>query len=493
MAVYLIESKADQQKLIDYVGEDTAKLFFSLKDRLKSPENDIYYWLKREPSELADKLSQLQNTQTRKEKNKEAQEGAKIVYSDDIWTVYHITTYPASVKYGKNTQWCISGSKRWSNGERGEEYFNDYTSKGIEFYFYIKSNDEKYALAKSSNSRYQLFNATDDDITRDDNSFLPNVDGLPRFNYNDIISTDGTLYYEGGELPRNAMTSVKRVVVQDGVSTLPQGIFYSSAITNIEIPESVSSIGEEALSACDALEEVYIPNSVEYIGNRCFEDTHSLKRIHISENPELNIISTACFADSGIKSITIPPNIQRIRQFAFHGSDLKEVIFSEGLSVIGKQAFISTPIQTLQFPSTLHLMMDSAFRNCMDLTSVDLSRATELTRLESRVFAECSNLRKVSFPESIWEIEGYAFAGCSKLESIRLSKTSVIGDFAFFNCTSLREVYLIDTVLTELGGYAFSNCSPDLTIYVSGSNSEFVENSIKSEYNDSIKVVLLDK
>jgi len=58
------ESKQDEQNLIDYVGENLAKLFFSNKNRLKSPENDIYYWLKREPEELEDRLNSLGKSNT---------------------------------------------------------------------------------------------------------------------------------------------------------------------------------------------------------------------------------------------------------------------------------------------------------------------------------------------------------------------------------------------------------------------------------------------
>ena len=43
----LKESKEDQQKLIDFVGEDYADLFLKLKPRMKSPENDIYFWIKK--------------------------------------------------------------------------------------------------------------------------------------------------------------------------------------------------------------------------------------------------------------------------------------------------------------------------------------------------------------------------------------------------------------------------------------------------------------
>ena len=53
----LLEAKADQQKLIDWVGQELADEFFAKRKLLKSPENDIYYWLKKEPQELADFLS----------------------------------------------------------------------------------------------------------------------------------------------------------------------------------------------------------------------------------------------------------------------------------------------------------------------------------------------------------------------------------------------------------------------------------------------------
>ena len=69
MAIYVVEAKLDQQKLIDYVGEDTAKLFFSMKSRLKSPENDIYYWLKRPPEELKDRLSREETYEEEKQKS----------------------------------------------------------------------------------------------------------------------------------------------------------------------------------------------------------------------------------------------------------------------------------------------------------------------------------------------------------------------------------------------------------------------------------------
>ena len=39
-----------------------AKRFLSIKNRLKSPENDIYYWLKKTPIELEDRVNEIENT-----------------------------------------------------------------------------------------------------------------------------------------------------------------------------------------------------------------------------------------------------------------------------------------------------------------------------------------------------------------------------------------------------------------------------------------------
>lgn len=179
MRIRLLESKADEQKLRDFAGDELADLFFKQKQRLKSPENDIYYWLKKSPEELENRLKDLSSTQTRKQKSDTAREGAELVAENEYYKVYHITTYEASVKYGKNTQWCISGSKRWSNGERGEEYFDDYTSKGVQFYFFIPktSKDGKYAIAFTpKNKMYQIFNETDDEVNDIPNA--PTVEGV---------------------------------------------------------------------------------------------------------------------------------------------------------------------------------------------------------------------------------------------------------------------------------------------------------------------------
>ena len=58
----LEEAKEDQQRLIHFAGNSLAKRFFDLKNKngLKSPENDIYYWLKKTPLELETRVTEIE-------------------------------------------------------------------------------------------------------------------------------------------------------------------------------------------------------------------------------------------------------------------------------------------------------------------------------------------------------------------------------------------------------------------------------------------------
>ncbi len=371
LAVYLIESKVDQQKLIDYVGEDTAKLFFSMKDRLKSPENDIYYWLKREPSELEDRLSELQVTKTRSQKEDEASKGAELIYNQNGWKVYHITTYEASVKYGKNTQWCISGSKRWSNGEYGEKYFNDYTSKGVEFYFYIKNNDEKYALACiPQNGYYQVFNQVDDDVSGKDLSFLPNVKRLPKFNYDDLLSEDGTYIYDGGTVPDKLRDKIKRVEVSDNVTEIGYNTFYyCTSLTSINIPDSVTEIGDYAFSCCTSLASINMSNGITEIGDRAFNSCHLLTSINIPSSVT-GIGDYAFSYCTSLTSISIPDNVTEIGIFAFVGcTSLTSITIPNSVTEIGDGTFAKCEsLKSIYVPDSVTYMGSLVFYKSTSLT-----------------------------------------------------------------------------------------------------------------------------
>lgn len=122
----------------------------------------MYYWMKNKTPK--DFLEWLQNEiNKRKEKERisfKEKEGAILVYKDTNWKVYWILNREASIRYGKGTKWCISGSKFWG----ASDYFN-YYDRNNTIYFFIRKDDEKWALLvdKESND-YQIFNSSDNKV-----------------------------------------------------------------------------------------------------------------------------------------------------------------------------------------------------------------------------------------------------------------------------------------------------------------------------------------
>lgn len=92
-----------------------------------------------------------------------------------------------------------------------------------------------------------------------------------------IYSEDGThlLCYYGDN---------KNVSIKSGTVFIDDYAFCGANVRQVEIPETVKTIGNQAFCACDELVELEIPNSVEEIGDGTFSLCENLKKLIIPEN-----------------------------------------------------------------------------------------------------------------------------------------------------------------------------------------------------------------
>ena len=126
-----------------------------------------------------------------------------------------------------------------------------------------------------------------------------------------------------------------RCLIIDGVLNS----FAPAGLTSYTIPNSVTSIGEEAFWGCYALTSITIPNSVTSIGYSAFEYCSSLTSVTIP-NSVTEIGNSAFYNCSALTSVTIPNSVTSIGDSAFSGCHaLTSITIPNSVTEIGYGAF----------------------------------------------------------------------------------------------------------------------------------------------------------
>ena len=176
----------------------------------------------------------------------------------------------------------------------------------------------------------------------------------------------GTISIEGsGELTEGMVDSVieeyKSEIVRAEIGTLCTSIgndaFRGASITSIDLPDSVTSIGDGAFDGCIGLTEVTIGSGLTSIGNHAFGSCE------------------------GLTSITIPGNVTSIGVSAFyHCYGLTEVTIGNGVTSIGNDAFyVCSGLTSITIPNSVTTIGNGAFEACSVLTSVTVNATTPPT------------------------------------------------------------------------------------------------------------------
>lgn len=213
-----------------------------------------------------------------------------------------------------------------------------------------------------------------------------------------------------------------------GIRKIAPFAFRGAKLQTINLPDTVTSIGNQAFLDCTALKNIYIPGSLTRIdslafgqckglktvsfpaglteiGDRIFDGCDNLKEVLIAEdNPAFEVRGNAVINKEtkemicvfGLKNgaCVIPEGVQRIKEFAFSGMKITSVILPEGLRTI--------PI--------------CAFNYCTNLKEAVIP--TGVTSIARGAFTGCKNLTKVVIPATVIDIDSTAFDGCSKLTCV---------------------------------------------------------------------------
>lgn len=167
--------------------------------------------------------------------------------------------------------------------------------------------------------------------------------------------------------------SVSDVVIPSEIEGLPVtaisvGAFYLSAITSIEIPNTVTSIGEMAFLGCTSLKSVKLSTGVAKIDKNAFGSCSALQEIQVAkDNPNFSSLNGVLYSKKQ-DTLVIYPAAKTDAAY----------IIPSGVTSVAMYAFSENPyLETLTIPNSLIKVGDSAFYNCKNLRAVSYNGTEE--------------------------------------------------------------------------------------------------------------------
>lgn len=325
--------------------------------------------------------------------------------------------------------------------------------------------------------------------------------------------------------------NIVSISLPDGLKNISKQAFLNltnSALTELTIPASVTSIGNQAIGITYLESLICNPTTAPTLGvNSLYAHAENFSIIypcgsgesyvnnwtsfysyltpaepcsepkpafnpsgdcgtnaHYSFNGSTGVltISGTGETDNTYSSSTIP--------WYSYSALVTSVVVEEGITTIGQYFFSGlTNLSSVSLPSTLTAINKNAFSSCSTLTSITIP--TGVTTLGSSAFASCSQLASVSLPSTLTTIDTYAFQNAG-LTSITFpasasnltignnafqgaslatvifaegSKVTSIGNNAFRDITGLTEI-TIPASVSSIGNWAFRSCSDLATVHV---------------------------
>ncbi len=332
---------------------------------------------------------------------------------------------------------------------------------------------------------------------------------------NTLITIGEEMFYQ---------SKLKTVVIPANATTIGNSAFEQCAsLISIDIPANVETIGTAvfwgcsslttvtfekgsqlktigggssyygAFSYCTALTSIEIPASVETIGASAFKGCSKLATVTFEKESQLKTIGGGysepnyygVFSDcTALTSIEIPASVETIEAAAFKGcSSLATVTFENGsqLKTIGGGSYSSgafsdcTALTSIEIPASVETIEAAAFKGCSSLATVTFENGSQLKTIGGGsysygAFSDCTALTSIEIPASVETIEAAAFKDCSSLTSIEIpASVETIKASAFKGCSSLATVTFENgsQLKTIGGGYPSSGTFADCTALTS--------------------------
>lgn len=269
------------------------------------------------------------------------------------------------------------------------------------------------------------------------------------------------------------------------ITTIGDYAFQSKGIEEIVIPDSVTSIGNQAFYSGTNKSKIQLGNNVQSIGNYAFAYVGSSPTSSVVENvvipDSVTSIGQGAFTNVAIKNLTIGDGIETIDNRTFQNCNIETLTLGSNIKTIGADAFNNNKIAQVTLPNTVQTIGDKAFSTNLlesvtlpnSVTSIgtssfennkisELSIGTGITAIPEKAFAY-NELQTLNIPGNVKTIGKDAFR-YNKLTAVSLNEgLQTIGETAFrgeYNDPSYNQIagtINIPSTVTSIAQGAFCN------------------------------------
>ena len=226
------------------------------------------------------------------------------------------------------------------------------------------------------------------------------------------------------------LTSVK---LPAGLKRIDEGAFAGcTSLVEVVMPSTLTAIGDYAFAGCSALSSVTLPASVEQVGAGAFMRCLSLTSFEVEPSSRLTTIEPTALMDCPALTTFLPGPVQTIGERALAGAGLNAVDLtaSNHLTTIGDWAMVQSPVTQVKLPSSV-------------------------TSVGTGAWMYDTGLQSLTLGGHVTNLSDYILAGTGLKSPLDLTGVSEVGDYAFYNVSSLVNVELSAT-LSWLGSRAMA-------------------------------------
>ena len=226
--------------------------------------------------------------------------------------------------------------------------------------------------------------------------------------------------------------------------SISENASYSDFVEIIfEQNSQLTTIGTNAFYGWEQLSTLNIPDSVTTIGEWAFGHCHNLVSVTFGKDSQLTSIEDAAFIYCyELTNITIPNSVTTIGGGAFAGcTSLTSIAIPEGVTTIESNLFRGcTSLTNVIIPNGVTAIGDASFDGCESLASISIP--STVTAIGKSAFGGCESLKSIIIPDGVTTLGVGVFQCCNELKSVIIPESvTTIGEKAFFDCTSLTDIY----------------------------------------------------